>query len=311
MIYKHQKKADALDIALQQNGWRKTTNLFECSAALFDTDLGRLDLLEKLHNYGLKLLIYPHQARPNVLYACGNFKPFVHTDAHFVSGPGHEDVMRILGYEKPIYDIGWNYCEKKQFQPSPNVKNVLLGLLHPNHAIDGKGAWLHEVDKRTNRTALERLMKASREMDFRLSVRYLGDIQENGIEREFEGVTWIRGKVDNSFEQIDNADLVVGTQTFAYIAVARGKPTLFMDEHIPPKVGNSQETIRFMRGYQRVRDLMAFPLDLNTTGNVNALIERASQTDKDIADWRNRMIGEQFDPKKFTEIVEKVSYFQP
>lgn len=305
-IYKHQNKADALENALKQFGWAKSGNLHIVSAGFFDIDiLQRVEMFDTLHNWGLKLFVYPHQARPNIIYAWKESKPHPHTTAHFVSGPGHEEIMRIIGYDKPIHDIGWSMCPKKPFQPVEKVQNVLLGLLHPNAPHLEQSPWLHEVDKETNRKAFDRLLKASREMGFHLTVRYLHDIVDNGLEGEVEGVTWVRGRMRPDTEDIDRADLVVGTQTFAYKAIARGKPTLMMDEHICPKAGNSDTSFAYIRDWDKIADKMMYPLDLNTTTDVNALITRASQTDEDIRDWRSRMIGRTFSGREFVDIVNQ------
>lgn len=226
IIYKHQHKADAFENSLKQFGWERSGNTHIVSAGFFDIDiLQRVEMFDTLHKWGIRLFVYPHQARPNIIYAWKNCKPHQHTQAYFVSGPGHEEVMRLTGCDKPIHDIGWSLCAKRPFQPVKKVENVLLGLLHPNSPHMNNPAWLHDVDKQTNRKAFERLLKASREMGFHLTVRYLHDITENGLEREIEGVTWKRGSTSNSLDDIDRADLVVGTQTFAYMAM-QGKANL-------------------------------------------------------------------------------------
>lgn len=84
-----------------------------------------------------------------------------------------------------------------------------------------------------------------------------------------------------------------------------------MDEHVCPKAGNSSESFAYIRDWDKLAPLMMYPLDLNTTTDVNALITRASQTDEDIRDWRSRMIGRTFNGKEFVNFVNSYCDFPP
>jgi hypothetical protein len=303
-IYRWQKKADAVEYALTRGGWGRSGNPRYTSAAFFDTDiLERVDLFDRLSSQGVKMFVYPHAARPNIVYGWKDVQPHPRTTAHFVTTEEHGSIMRLLGYPHNIHAVGWMYCPLAPFRPSAEVKNVLFGPIHPN-----SNGWLHDVDKTTNREALKRLKEASKEMGFKLTIRHIHSLEENGLPTEYDPeITYVQGKKDNGYSHIDAADMVVGTQTFAYIAVARGRPTLMMDEWVPPKAGNNEQAFAYIRDWGKIKDLMMYPLDLNTTGDVSALIKRAASTDADVREWRQRMIGPQFSPGKFVKSLE--SYF--
>lgn len=302
---KHQAKANAFERALIRNEWNRGTNLYLIAAAFFDVDiLNMVDMFKRLNSWGIKLFVYPHAARPNITYLWKDSIPHPFTEAYFVSGPGHIDVMRMSGVEKPVYDVGWSFCQQLPFQPAKDLKKVLFAPMHPNAPHLNHKPWLHDVDIATNRMAFERLLTAKKKMGFDLKVRHIYDITDNGLKYE-DGVEYVAGRPDNNYKDIDEADLVVSTQTYAYLAIARGKPTVMMGENIPPKAGNSPESFEFIRDWEKIKHIMMYPLDINEVNDVPSLLWRASQTDKDIIGWKSRMIGEPFDEKKFVSIVNK------
>lgn len=299
-FHRHQRKADVFERALRQFGWRENRSISNTSCAFFDVDImNRVEIFNSLHNRGVKLFCYPHAARPQVVYAWRGHKPHPYTSAQFVFAPGHEEVMRLIGYPHPIHVIGWAYCEKLPFKPVEKVKSVLFGPLHPN-----SNGWLSDLDKEVNQKAYNRLKAAAKEMGFGVTVRFLQTLENNGIKFEEDpNIHFIQGHPDNNFSQIDCHDVVIGTQTLAYIAVARGKPTLMMDEWIPPRAGNSPEVFRYVEGWDNFKHLMMYPHDINTTSDVPALIQHVTRSDSDIQAWKQQMIGAPFSPKKFHEVV--------
>jgi hypothetical protein len=134
-------------------------------------------------------------------------------------------------------------------------------------------------------------------------VRYLHAIEENGLQYQ-DGVTYYRGAPDQSTADIDAADLVIGHQTFAYLAVARGKPTLMMGENIPPRSGNSDSNYHYVKHWEAYKDLLMYPLDILKTRSVDKLIEKAVSSDAEIQRWREMFIGQPFDKKLFVEKLE-------
>lgn len=301
-FYKHQRKADVLEKALRQFGWLENRSIANTSCALFDVDiLSRVEIFNSLHRRGVKLFCYPHSGAPapGTLGWRGH-KPHPHTSAQFVFSPGHKEILHLIGYPHDINVVGWAYCELLPFKPVEQIKSVLFGPLHPN-----ANGWLSDDDKAVNQRAFERLRKASKEMGFKLTVRYLQTPEGNGLEPVDEpNITYFQGLPDNSYEQIDNHDIVISTQTLAYLSIARGKPTLMMDEWIAPRAGNSEELFTHVEGWDSFKHIMMYPHDINTTSDIPALMQHVAQDDSDIREWKRRMIGPQFSSKKFSEILE-------
>ena len=116
---------------------------------------------------------------------------------------------------------------------------------------------------------------------------------------------YIEGQPNQSHAEIDAADVVVGHQTFAYIAVARGVPTVMMAEWEAPTYGNTPDTLIRARDWDSYRHLMMYPLDILAEEDTPALLERVIRSDCEIAEWRARMIGQPFDGDCFVELLEK------
>jgi len=95
---------------------------------------------------------------------------------------------------------------------------------------------------------------------------------------------------------------VIGHQTFAYLAVARGKPTLMMREDLPPHTVSHGQTV-YAQSWEKYADLMMYPLDI-LAGEPAELIRRACQGDAAAAAWRERFVSTPWDAKKFVTILE-------
>ena len=297
-FHHHQKKAKRLEQTLMSFGWREVRG--NASVAFFDLDiLNRVDMFNAFHKRGVKLFLYPHAARPQIVYGWQGCVPHPHTTAHFVFAPGHEEVMRVIGYPHPIHVMGWTYTDVLPFKPVEQVRSAVFAPLHPN-----SNGWLSEEDRAVNYRAFDNLRAAAKKMGFKITVRFLQTLENNGLTMvEDPDITYMQGKPDNSIEQILSHDLVVGTQTYAFMAVALGKPTLMMDEWIAPRAGNSDEVFQYIRDWDKFKHLMMFPHDINATSDVPGLIEHVTRSDADILDWKARMIGDPFNPKAFHQTV--------
>lgn len=267
--------------------------------ALADADIGpRRRQLERLHGYRhAKIFLYPHQAPPNIWHAI--FPQWEHTRAQFVAAPGHVDVIRGIGFSKPVHVVGWHLCEIQPFQPRASCRRVLFAPIHPN-----ANGYLSDLYKQVNQATFVRLNVLRARGDIELTIRHIHPLDSNGLKRE-PGVTYIEGQPNQSHAEIDAADVVVGHQTFAYIAVARGVPTVMMAEWEAPTYGNTPDTLIRARDWESYRHLMMYPLDILAEEDTPALLERAIRSDCEIADWRARMIGQPFDGDCFVQLLEK------
>jgi hypothetical protein len=205
--------------------------------------------------------------------------------------------MRAYGLRCPLKVVGWHFCPINPFKPRDRVKRILFAPIHPN-----SNGFLSRIDKDLNVRTFKRLLTLLTD-GIVLTVRYLHDLQQNGLWKA-GGVEYILGTPDLSYREIDQSDLVVSHQTLAHLAVARGVPTLMMGEWLPPRWGGSEDAPAFVKSWDKYKDLLMYPLDVLADGDLNDLVCRAIFSDVEIADWRNRLIGQPFDGDHFVDSLE-------
>jgi hypothetical protein len=238
-----------------------------------------------------KFFVYPHSGRVN-LYA-DIFPPWNRTTVQFVSAAGHVDIMRAYGYQGPLEVIGWHLCALKEFTPTI-PRNILFAPIHPRNGAE---------DREANLQTFKMLVAVCKKHDMKLTVRYLPPFDMNGIPR-VEGVEYVEGRFEPAVDQIDRADLVVAHQTFAYLAVARGKPLLAFGEDIRPHTVYKTRQSEYAKTWDTYKAGLRYPVDITDSLDVFDAITRVCSTDV-AKDWRLRMIGEDFSQANFLYLVDK------
>lgn len=286
LIFNHQNKGDAFKKALDQKYkevLRDPVDIVFSDQAIY----GRVQRLRKLNaKYNF---IFPHAAHPNLM---NDMVPvWDEVTAEFVVTECHKDVMQIYGYNKPIHAVGWGLCELREYKPRPPI-NVLFAPIHPRCA---------DIDMDANRETFELL----RDLDIKLTVRYLGDIAENGLEKvEQANIEYTQGEYEPSVEQIDRADVVVAHETFLYLAVARGVPTVGFNEDIPTHLIPRGVPTVYPNNWKKYLHLVRYPIDIKD-GHPMDMLEMAAKSDESIKKWRMDMIGDmEFDDKLFHKYME-------
>lgn len=297
----HQNKENAFKQALTSRGWYESRYIRSNNVAfgLFDADwrAGDIDDLK-----GKPYFLYPHAARPMVQYD-GSVTPRRDCRTMFVSAPAGVYLMEKIGYPCEVVEIGWSLTEIRKFQPKPEAKQICYAPIHPN-----SNGYLNEVDKNLNRAAYARLVDYAEENDAEIKVRYCGLIADNGLEKECaeqnKRVTWKNGAKDSSTDDITKADLVVAHQTFAYMAVALGVPTVMMGENIAPRSGNADNNFVYVSHFEEYQDYLAFPLDI-LNRDPEKVIRTAIEGSEAVEDWKQRFIGKPFRPDYFVNCIEE------
>lgn len=289
----HQLKGQAYAEALRLAGYYPTPSVAQAQFLLTDRDVTKAarEMLNHASQHGLPCILYPHSAAPPTVRWDGMYQPHPGITVVFVHAPGHKAVMQSYQFPHRVEVAGWSYSPIKEFRPSQKLETVLFAPIHPNH-----NGWLSEEDQDLNRRTQALLVRLSKELGFKLRVRYLRFLAQNGLERAPE-VQYIRGFPDLSYKDIEEADLIVSHETFASISVALGKPTLMFGEDIAPRLGHSPELYTHAVHWKDYQHLMAFPLDLLNCSDPKALIAETLQSDLKVRDWKTRMIGQPFNPE--------------
>lgn len=231
--------------------------------ALFDEES---PLSEMYHERGADIYLYPITATPPYQYDSRKFPDYV--KSIFVIGKGHKEIADLLNLPAEI--CGWTWCKQKYFKQPHTINNILFAPIHPI------GINLCERDRMTN-AAIQREL-----VGLPVTCRYVGELKDQGLEW-VAGWNWVPAQADGSYRDIDAADVVIAEGTFMYLSVARGKPTVGINQRLPKL--NSPNWNKYV-------DIMAYPINYQE-GKLKELIELAAEGEQ--TRWRRRMIGEDMD----------------
>jgi len=297
-ISDHQDKSFALRDALADHGHEIVK--YDPDILLIDFDGGIAHypiVIERAYESGALIYMYSHGAMPITAWD-GVVKPSPLINGYLAQSPGQKWVMEAYGYPHPVHVIGWHYCQQQPFSPPSEPKKLLFAPWHPH----GDG-WMLPEGKALNTELFDNLIQ----LRFDLTCRIIFGMEANGL-RDVPGVSWQMSdrKITSSIEAIKAADVVVAYGTFAYLAIALGKPTVMYGQGICPQDGYSPETLKYVKSWDKYRDYMRYPYDADGLGpyGVNDVIHRACKTEA--ADWRERFIGEQFTPSGFVTLLERL-----
>ena len=294
-------KGRGLCEALVRAGHTFTNDLEQADILFSHTDAPwrptELEYMQRASERRIPVVLYPHGAHPSVEYdGLQEVSEFV-TDK-LVSGPGHEEVMRRIGYPRPVHRIGWSYCPILPFCPIRKPKKVLFAPLHP--WADGKT--IRDFDLLGNRLVFEELV-GNLPAGSELHVRYFGEMEPNGLS-DREGVHFYPiTDLTVDWKQIDEMDLVVSCGTFAYLSVARGKPVIFMNQRAP---GVNDEGTKEVNTWDSYGDYLRYPVDMQDWP-LPILISKVCEGGSWLERWRNLFVGEQISPTRLNRILSKIA----
>ena len=302
-LNEHQHKGIEYVIALLQAGYWRTHRRMSADMIFFDHDVGTHGVgwrtgLEQAYEAGKPTFIYPHSARPNVMMDTHPSWP--HTRALFTIGEGHKAVLEALKYTCPIEVTGWAYSDIHDFKPSQpeGETKVLFAPIHPN-----RNGFLDDLDKACNARALEILMDTP---NIDITVRHIKNLELNGLWYE-DSVHYVEGKTDGSTKEIEEADVIIGSYTIAYITVAIGKPLIMMAEHMRPHSGNMLGMVRYSPNWESYSEIMRYPFEIENCTDGSDFLEMADMVmagQRSVENWKDRFIGKPFDPQYFVSRVE-------
>lgn len=260
----------------------------------------KLAVAQAAHEQGKLVCSYPHGA--GVLSQLdGIIPPCPYVDVELVPAWGHTEVYKRMGYPTRCELVGWYFCDQQPFRkftagrkgPEPRL------LFAPAHPFSGtEGRTFVPTWQEANRKTWEQFVK----LPGWKTVHLYGTWEANGFEPHPD-VEVSESTLDPglALERIDQADLVVGDpETFARLAVARGKPTVMFGQDIRP---HSDLGDREIVNWSAWRLFASYPFDTDTTplaDAVNAAFTTSPET------WRDRFIGQQTDPQALRALLERL-----
>ncbi len=281
---------------LLDQGWAPTTNPGACDLLLIDHDDPmadpRPDMIKVCHENGGKVVVYPHGANPTVVFYDGVYPPDPRIAARLEHGPGSVEIGRRFTIDDlRQHVVGWTYTDTAPYRAPDKLERVLFAPLHPN----GRGE-LAAYDRETNRRVYADLLN----LPVRLSVRTIAHPMLSGL-WEAPNVEWLPAydfSMEETQTRVDEAEVVIGAGTFAFTAVARGKPTVMLPDR----------NLIEMRGFpvpaheELYRDYLKYPLEYGDRPLME-LLDCACHESPVIRDWADLFIGEQCDPAELSTLL--------
>jgi hypothetical protein len=298
LLYDHQGKGAPIGRALVSQGHAAMTLLAEADLLLIDHehfDGGRLRLIRECHARGIPVVIYPHGAAPQVAYdGCQEVSP--HVTALLVPAEGHRQVFERFDYPHPVHVIGWHFCPLGPLAaPKGKIEHVLYAPGHPWY--DGRSHHSSE------RIANEAIFTAFCRLDVpRKTVRYFGEPYPNGIDDlGRKEIRFVESDLSIDWTEIDEADVVIATGTYAYLALARGKPVVWFGQN---RV-SSEDGQRLAEKWDCYADLMRYPLDAFDAPLAQQVARAANGAShrEQIEQFRRTFIGRELDPVELARLL--------
>jgi len=293
-LHNHQDKGRALARAISSQGHNVVPTNPDLLLIDHDGPEYYRSIINHVEPLGVPVWLYSHGAMSCMAWD-GWWESHPHTGGYLAVGEGNKEIMTRYGYDREVRVIGWYWCgQMPQTQTTPH--RVLFAPIHPL----GNGFMRPEA-REANRRAYAELL----EQNIMLTVRHIGSLGANGL-WPVPGVRYEQGRPDNSIVSIDKADVVVSWGTFAFLAIARGRPTVMYGQDVVPGDGHNADDMRYVQSWSKYRDILRYPLELFDSGPTADILKAAAAGQIDITDWRARFIGEQLNPEKLCKILEEV-----
>jgi hypothetical protein len=238
------------------------------------------------------LVIYPHGAS----FAMGHDLAGdpIHADLSLVLGEGQKALLEAYDYPNRVCAIGWPWGGRGCQRQPRRLRRALFAPLHPL----GSG-YLREDLAEINREAYELLLDEGCE----LTVRHLGPLSQSGLKHR-PGVRYIEGR-PGDLEGIEDADVVVASQTFAARSLVAGWPVvMFATEREWRLESEHNLDCTWAVDWEYHAKANAYPYRL-APGTCQAAVEDPNPLP--VQAWKNHFIGPDFKPDAFVQLVEETA----
>ncbi len=283
-VHDHLGKARSYITALQKSGHQRVTEPKHADLFLLDVEhRERRGAIGYAEAHDLPVVIYPHGGNPPYGQEPG-YLPTGQVRVQFVAAPGHVQWHRQLEPFPRNYVVsGFPFCPQAPYKPCPEPETVVFAPLHPS----AQGFMCQELLD-ANLDAQQRIQGLFPRAKVIVSLN--GSLEQNGLTPVPDWLYRVSDLQQGTL-LIDLADLVVAVETFAYQAVARGKPTVMF---------------RFpcvdWDGRQLGADdtaLMGYPYRLDDEDTVMAALLREA------SEWRQQMVGPPFQAQTVAKACQR------
>lgn len=233
---------------------------------------------------GIPIVLYPHGAPPILDY--DGLRPWAApVSLQLVHGEGHAEIYRRAGCTHRYEIVGWTYGPMRPAALN-TIDHLLFAPIHP--WADGRNILpIHQYAN--HRGYLEFLDYPAP----RKTVRMWGEDIPNGIHERRPGIDYQQSDLGPATPLIDSADAVLSYGTFAYQALARGKPTVMLDPD-PAYLSDDGQTIAVHLNLYR--DYARYPAAIG-----DAPLDDLFRCD--VSEWQRLFVGEPLDIEKITRLL--------
>lgn len=295
-VCNYQHKGTAYLQALRKAGHEEDHQ--DPQVALFDRDWymhnDKEPRREVLKHPQATVMVYPHSALPPWWYD-GLIKIQPYVKCVFVIGEGQKRAMREIAPEARVEVTGWPWSELAPFRSPARIRKILFAPIHP---ASGR---LRPEAVEANRLVMAELKGLIEQRRIQVTVRYVGNKFHQGLRRD-PAMTWIQGQENNSIQEIDAADVVIAEGTFLYLAVARGRPTIGINQHLPVRA-NKMSDIYTPHNWSKYGGDLAYPINYGSAP-LKDLLEQAAAGEQ--TEWRRDFIGPEMAANEFAKKVEDI-----
>ncbi len=236
------------------------------------------------------LVIYPHGASFTMGHDLAGDP--IRTDLTLVLGEGQKALLEAYDYPNPVEVIGWPWGGRGPVRGPRTLRRVLFAPLHPL----GSG-YLREDLAELNREAYELLLDEGVE----LTVRHLGPLAQSELKHR-PGVRYIEGQ-PGTLAGIEDADVVVASQTFAAKSLVAGWPVVMFATEREWRLESEHDlTCVWADNWEWHAAANAYPYMLGF-----GTCQEAAETPNPpvMQAWKDRFIGPDWDPEAFTRLIEE------
>jgi len=275
----------------QRRIWRADFLLIECEHGGANRE--RITEIARVR----PVFIYPHT--PYSYWIWDGPYPPAPVKCNFVVGQGAVMGMKAYGYPYRVEPVGWTGCPIKEFTPT---KGTRLLFVPPHLVRDGKYAD-HEVVYPAVVKAAEFIARHRNSFES-VTVNYSMDgIDESGVGiLKKHNVTFrpvqIHGIAEprkQALEQMQGFDLIITSNTFGYLAIASGIPTILF----------GADTLDYhVKSYALYRDHYRFPFILEDM-DIQDVLNVRKEEGAEVKRWKELNIGRPFDKKRFLEVIKE------